>query len=153
MFLTNVCEKYELRAKVIPTYWTALVFDVENDPNRLHVTHKYLGILDDFEVDDVVETIDRWLGDGWMPVRAVWDQEDQFGPERDVRVLKPTDPTPVTEHSLLAPLRVDLDQFREDDWESYEPHVSTEREQIIVSPLVEYVLMYDEEVVRSWPAL
>lgn len=127
--------------------YTAFIFE-EIDPDLLHCTHKYLGDLSDNQIAGVRQIVDQYFRYTHIPrlPQAVFSKEDFFGPNKEVRVLKPRSWVP---NRWLLDLRNMLGNFRKDDFDSYQPHVTT-LENIIDLPFSSYALIGDKQILGEW---
>lgn len=128
-------------------YWTAFVIN-EQDPNKVHCTHKFLGELSDSDARKVHAILDAHFKAAPMrPYAVEFDRGALFGKNGDVPVLLATENTKAEIFSF-GDLRAKLDQFKDDDFE-YIPHVTTP-EKYLVGKFTGYVLMQGKAAVAHW---
>ncbi len=131
-----------------PTWWTCFYYDGFT-PDDLHCTHKFLGVLEDTAVEEVKKILDQYFNSKpFTPFKVSFCREDFFGPDKDVRVLTPIEYNP---ENFLLDLRSRLDNYKEDNYPDYRPHVTTEKP-IIDKPFYGYALMYDDKIIKSYVA-
>lgn len=127
------------------TYWTCFAFDGYT-PDELHCTHKFLGELNDDQINGIQLLLELGFMEGSslkpsQSIQVTFDTEDFFGESKDVRVLKPSKDV----RSLMLPdLKKVLDEYREDDHE-WSPHVTTNMP-IVDMPLTRYCLCRGDEI-------
>ena len=132
------------QAKANPYYWTCYLIEGE-DPNDLHVTHKFLKEQPAKNVAKILEICDDFWKGGFTPFTSVFDTPEMFGKEKDVHVLLSDD-----KRFLNADLRDQLDAFCEDQFGAYKPHVTTD-EKYLSTPIVGYAFMYGKTPIKTWP--
>jgi len=115
----------------------------------LHCTHKFLGDLDDDQAAEAAWIIRRWFDTNGAYRPAVeFNEPAMFGPQAQTRVLRAADPGDLQQ---FAPLRERLDPLRQDNYGSYEPHVTTQVHREVTLPIDRYVLSYDyEPIYTTW---
>lgn len=129
------------------SYWLCFGFD-DIHPDELHCTAKYLGDLTPGSVAIVHVILEQYFRkNGFKGLNPVFQKEEMFGPNKDVRVLTPTDR--VGDHNYLMDLFNRLDRIYQDKWPVYSPHVTTDRP-IITMPLTRYCFMNDDKIIREW---
>ena len=137
-------------------YWTAFTFAGEPDPNKLHVTHKYFGKLSFLQSCALLAIIESFFDvtDGFRKFNASFSRADLFGPEKNIRVLRPVHWSDFEEgykENSCHELRDLIEHFRVDDYPSYSPHVTTSfGESAIHGVISGYVLMCGESIVKKW---
>ncbi len=130
------------------TYWTCFAYDGVV-PDDLHCTHKFMGEQTPEAVRDIVETLDRhFAANPFQPFTQRFDREEFFGPDKDVRVLRPaSDKVPST---FLPGLRAQLDPFMVDRYGGgYKPHVSTD-DDAVEQPFTRYCLCQGDKILKEW---
>ena len=132
-------------AKANPYYWTCYLLEDE-DPNKLHVTHKFMKDQTPENVASILKILDEYWGKYSMmaPMLAKFDKEEYFGKDKDVHVLSSDDP-----RFERAQLRTQLDKFADDQFPGYKPHVTTD-EKCIEKMIVGYAFMYGKEKLKTW---
>jgi len=121
------------------------MFGYSDHHDDLHCTHKYLGDLSTKEVLEVSKIIDDYFKDNpFTSFSPVFEEEDFFGPNNEVRVLKAKNP----KSDFLLDLKKKLDKFRKDDY-SYNPHVTTDLDKVSKS-VTRYILTREDDIVREW---
>lgn len=129
-------------------YYAAFIYDKTASDYVLHCTHHYLGELDRDQLRQVEKMIDGYfLKERELP-HVAFNQIDYFGPEKDIRVLRPLK-TSVAD--FLPDLKAKLEGFRKDDFPEYKPHVSTEQMSSIDKPFQHYALISKKGIARTWP--
>lgn len=103
-------------------YWTCFGFE-KIDPAKMHCTHKFLGELDFNDLCWVKNIVDDYFSmrKPPKPKTIIFSEPEYFGKDNDILVLLPKERPP-----LLSWLRVQLDQFRDDDFYPYKPHISVD---------------------------
>lgn len=148
--IPHVCSSLESeQGESVLKYYTAFTLKFENDPEVLHVTHKYLGEQPDHTIQEIISHINLFLainGIVRMPA-AIFDVIDYFGPSNDTRVLRSA--SPQFGQRLHPGLRALLDRFKTDDF-PYTPHATTKDLPLIMSQFDRYVLVGGGKVIRSW---
>lgn len=127
-------------------YYTAFIFD-EN--GTVHCTHKYLGELTENYYDDIISDITHYFEETAREMPCLlFDQRQWFGKNGDIAVLT-LNPEEVWKPHMMLDLRDRLSRYREDDYDSYKPHVTTSavREW---RPFRYYALMTGKTVIRIW---
>jgi len=158
MIRKNLKEKIKKIAKKIlsekgkhvpdhPTYWTCFYYEGDT-PSDLHCTHKFLGDLEDDAVDEIKELLIQYFKKKpFKPFQITFNTEKLFGTDKDVRVLTPTE---YNKENLLLDLRSKLDKYREDNYSSYKPHVTTKDKVIIDKPFKGFALMFGDNKVLDF---
>lgn len=127
--------------------WTCFAFDGIH-PDELHCTSKYLGEQSSGSVAVILTIIENYFRkNGFKGLNPIFQHEEMFGPDKDIRVLTPTDN--VGDHNYLMDLFNRLDRIHQDDWPEYKPHVTTDRP-IVTMPITRYCLMNDDKIMREW---
>lgn len=128
------------------SFYTCFKFK-EYQPAELHCTHKYLGKISDEQLSQVVAIIDSYFTKNTVDSFApTFNQEDWFGPNQDLRVLK-ADPSL---HNYLLDLKNQLDIFRVENHPVYNPHVTNTQFKTINLPFYSYVLVKNGMVYKEW---
>ena len=129
------------------TYWTAFFFSKNISPNDLHVTHKYLGDLSAEDFIYAQQVLHAHFA--VFPFKA-------FKSKFDIRDTFTDGDKPVTvwktkkfnaDHNFET-LRDELGELREDDYDSYQPHVTSPTP--TAGDLVCYALMYGDTPLQVW---
>lgn len=120
------------------------LFDGIDHPDILHVTHKYFKPFDDKE--KVIEILEEYFDQHpFEDIREVFDKEEFFGEEGDIRVLRPA-----SSEKFLIDLKNKLDELEEDKWPEYKPHVTVNANTDVVDiPIVNYVLVQADKILWS----
>lgn len=134
-------------AKSRPTYFSAFIFQGFPDPEVLHVTHKYFADQTPESAAEIEEIMDEFFASPKKFPRAVFSEQQMFGPDKDVRVLTPKS---VDLKAWFPELRDSLEKFKKDEHGEYKPHVTTD-EDLIDLPFAGYGLMYDGKIIRYYP--
>jgi 2'-5' RNA ligase len=125
-------------------YWTCFANSFVN-PEKLHVTHKYLGHLSDDEADAAEKLISTVLKPIPGILIAYFTEKRMFGPNSDVPVMVAN----IDFDPRFRTLRSLLDLTRKDDFDSYNPHVTG-----AIDPFAmvfdRYYLMVGDEIFASW---
>jgi 2'-5' RNA ligase len=127
-----------------------LAFAWDIDPDKLHVTHKYLGDISAEDERQMIAFVRHTLRHFIKikgPVRINFDKVAEFGKEKRVRVLVPSDKERAK--AVLEPFEVirrELSVLREDDFE-YRPHVTTSESSAVAEPFTRYVVMRGSEII------
>lgn len=126
-------------------YCTMFLFEGVDKPDILHVTHKYFG-RDYKEKEKIIETLEAWFKEHPFKEFTVnFDQEDWFGENEDVFVLRPK-----SNKEFLLDLKAKLDELLPDKWPEYKPHTSVSGNvECIDYPIVDYALVNNGKVVWS----
>jgi len=131
-------------------YWTAFTFRAEPDPNRLHVTHKYLGELSEVSASAALKRVSAyWKVYPLKTFFARFSVEDYFL-EGTLRVIKEETPDASAFQGFWK-LRKELDDFRVDDY-AFNPHVTTALPRVHAY-IDSYVFMRDLEIIKRWQAV
>lgn len=141
-----------LEADHSKTCFSCFLFEGEEDFEKLHVTHKYFAEQPAANIYHICKIMDAYFAaHPFKPVDLVFDKEEWFGKDKEVRVLTPSTSikAPPKAHPLLLDLREELDQFRKDDYSTYKPHVTTDLE-VIDRPLVNYIFVVGAKVLRKY---
>jgi hypothetical protein len=158
----NYLERFKLEwklkieeSKLNRAWWTAFYFDFEPDPNSIHITHKFLGKLSMFESCAAEAAISKHFrrAGGFKPFPVAFDKVEWFGPNEDIRVLRPHDQVSFFHYYFDAQyhtLRTAINGLRRDEY-LFNPHISTERPHVH-GVLAGYALMHGQRIVRSWDA-
>lgn len=133
-------------------WWTGFLF--ENESGEIHVTHKYLGFLDVIAVQNLEKQIDSFFlkHGGFKKFTASFSKVDWFGPNSDIRVLRPQSSVEFFDNYLRHDynyLRMVLNQYRVDDY-GFNPHVTTSDRTNVHGVLNAYVLMQGDTVMHAW---
>jgi len=129
-----------------PTWWTCFYYDGET-PSDQHCTHKYFGDLEDKAAEKVKELIVQYFEKKpFKPFQITFNKEELFGPDKETRVLTPTE---FNKENLLLDLRSKLDKFKEDNYPDYKPHVTTHKK-LIEQPFKGFALMYGDNKVLDY---
>jgi hypothetical protein len=129
-----------------PTWWTCFYFEGDTPPD-LHCTHKYFGDLEDAAVEEIKELLIQYFDKKpFKPFQITFNKEKMFGPDKDVRVLTPTE---YNKDNLLLDLRSKFDKIKEDNYPSYKPHVTTDKE-LLEKPFKGYALMFGDKKVLDY---
>lgn len=138
-------EKISLEeAKKKPYYWTTYLFE-GIDPNDLHVTHKFLKSQSEEDKEDILSILNEyWNKNVFESFTPVFDTEDFFGENRDIRVLRCND-----SRFNRTDLRDKLDKFAEDQHGSYKPHVTTDLPRL-KKKIIGYAFMYGKHPIKIW---
>lgn len=129
-------------------YWTAFCLD-EQDPNKLHCTHKFFGDISEKTARDVFNTLDEFFG--LLPLDSpylTFDRPALFGKDGDVEVLL-ADAESVEKIGRIGALRARLDSFRTDEYPEYLPHVTTPLPKV-EARVTGYALMRGKTLVKQW---
>lgn len=141
---------------------TAFYFKDEYGIPKCHCTHKYLGELgQDFDANKLGEVADV-IDEYWSRVNKeprVWhfNKYELFGPEKDVPVLRCMDIS-----DKLLDLKKLLDQFRDEDYPEYKPHVTLKLDKDHINPRllrplkmqpIFYGLVFGDEILKRWPMI
>lgn len=131
-----------------PTWWTCFYYEGES-PSDQHCTHKYFGDLEDKAVEEIKKLLVQYFDKKpFKPFQITFNKEDFFGPEKETRVLTPTE---YNKENLLLDLRSKLDKFKEDNYPNYKPHVTSDKE-ILEKPFKGFALMYGDDKVLDYIA-
>lgn len=126
-------------------YCTMFLFDGVDKPDILHVTHKYFGkgFKDDKEI---IEALEKYFKKNpFKSFTEVFDKEEFFGPDKDIRVLRPS-----SNKKFLPDLKEELEKIIVDKWPEYKPHTTVSANvDCIDYPIVDYVLVKGGKVVWS----
>ena len=125
-------------------YWTCFANRFVK-PDKLHVTHKYLGQLSDDDADATEKLISTVLKPMPGILIAYFTEKRMFGPNNDVPVMA----ADIDFDSRFRTLRSLLDSTRKDDFDSYNPHVTGAIEPFAMV-FDRYYLMVGDEVFASW---
>lgn len=129
-----------------PSWWTCFYYDGFT-PDQLHCTHKYLGVLDDTSIKEIKKILDQYFDNKpFEKFKVSFNKETFFGKDNDIRVLTPIEFNP--EHFLLD-LRSRLDKFKKDDYDSYNPHVTTDKSRVDL-PFKGYALLLDDKMIKTF---
>jgi 2'-5' RNA ligase len=120
--------------KVVWTCFASNAYDIE----EAHLTHKYLGKLSPSEITNVELLFDNFFENNKIErFSCLFDQEAFFGPNNDIRVLTPSNQTEksrlIAALDALAPIRLELDKIKKDDFEGFNPHVTTPMSSIFLN--------------------
>lgn len=131
-----------------PTWWTCFYYEGES-PSDQHCTHKFFGDLEDKAVEEIKKLLVQYFDKKpFKPFQITFNKEDFFGPEKETRVLTPTE---YNKENLLLDLRSKLDKFKEDNYPNYNPHVTSDKE-ILEKPFKGFALMYGDDKVLDYRA-
>ena len=149
-FIKRVRSRYALAGT--GDHWTCFAFS-GIPPSDLHCTHKYIGPLTEQAADQLAGILDGWFAvNPMVPFPVRFDQVDHFGPDRTIRVLRPSVEVPELSHGwaagFLPGLRRRLDPFRADDY-GYKPHVTSD-EQVVDRMVTRYCWCRGDDIVREW---
>jgi hypothetical protein len=138
----------EVVAFTSETYWTCFAYDGVH-PDELHCTHKYFKDQTPETMEQIRKIIDEhFKAKPFEPFTTRFDQVNMFGENKDVRVLRPA----VDDLSLYhLDLKEKLDEFREDRFPDYCPHVTTDLD-VVEMPFARYCLLQGSNVLAEWKA-
>lgn len=127
-------------------------FDVA-DLDKFHVTHTYFGHLNTDQVNAIIFIINKYLQHSkchpsWPLVG--FNKVDMFGPNKDIRVLRPPSVASL-DISFLGELRSVLEDYQtEGECYPFNPHLTTDL--VSFKGMMDYLyLCKDEyEVVKAW---
>ena len=108
-----------------PSSYLILGFEGETDLEHNHVTVVYFGKRTDEENEEIHSIVSEWYNENDPTAfEASFTEEDMFGPNKDIRVLKAEKP------ELFFPdLRNILSKYNASKFkDSYKPHVTTDKE-------------------------
>ena len=128
---------------------TMFMFEGCDIPDVLHCTHHYMGKgLTDKDIEKIKDILIEYFKEKpFKTISKVFDKEEFFGENKDVRVLRPESKT-----GLLLDLRDQLNQLYPDKWPEYKPHVSVSQNvDKIDAPIVNYILCKGGEIL--WQAI
>lgn len=139
-------------------YHTAFVMYAQdgltNETIQLHCTHKYLGEQDINTMGTVFRICDKFFKTTrWAFPRAKFNERVEWhvGVKSDmtanmVSVLK----SEIHKDSFFPELRAQLDQFREDDYPEYIPHITVANYPSVTGMFQAYAIMTGESLVTYW---
>ena len=128
------------------TWWTCFFYE-DIDPDELHCTHKYLGELNNKEILEVKNIITSYFEHNkFNPFKVCFNKINFFGEEKNVRVLTPT---LYNKDMFLLTLRKKLNFFRKDNFDSYRPHVTTDKD-VVDLPFKGYALLLGSRVILKF---
>jgi 2'-5' RNA ligase len=140
--------------------WTCFAPDSFNNPDDLHLTHKYLGKQSSENVELIAFIILRFTTiyrKQITPFSLVFDKEDFFGSNNSIRVLRPTTTNGYFHHPFASwspqvlkvfdSLRSELGNFRPDDF-LFNPHVTTKTDSLLNLEFTKYCLIVDDEIIN-----
>jgi len=149
MFKKIILSQYVIVAKEWSndTYWSCFGFEDEI-PDDLHCTHKYFGEQDADTIKEITQVLDdHFKEEPFKDINAVFDEEDFFGEDKDVRVLSLAEDE--DKNKFLLDLRSKLDAFAEDRHPEYKPHVTTDLP-IVDKPLTRYCFCQGDNILKEW---
>lgn len=117
------------------------------DPDTLHCTHKYLGEQSEEKIELLLAHLKTYFRTPRDFPRARFENEHFFGPDKNIRVLSPKS---WQMRGWFYELRDSFISFRNDDYDNYHPHVTTEFESVIDKPFSSYDLIRDKKVIGTW---
>lgn len=141
---------------MIRKYYTAFLFDGIQNPQFLHVTHKYLGSQLPHVVSQIAATVDSFLKEkisfdrkSVSAFRAEFNTGEYFGPNRDILVLLPDEQTRIFLEDYNE-LRAHLWEFKSDEY-PFKPHVTT-RLHSVCGVVTHYALIESQlnEIIKIW---
>lgn len=146
--LGNVKLKYTIIAGP-ETYWSCFAFDGIT-PDELHCTHKFFGEQTEESAAEILQVLNAWFQDNpFEDLTPVFEREEFFGKDREVRVL--TQKNPSDSSKFLLELRKQLDAFAEDNYPGYKPHVTTDLPKVD-KPLTRYCFCRGNEILAEYPS-
>lgn len=128
------------------TYWTCFAY-AGVEPGALHCTHKYLGEQQDEDLGRIQAILESYFATPRKVPTVVFRREDFFGPDGDVRVLRPESDDASW---FLLDLRKRLDTFAEDDYPEIKPHVTTTLDAVMM-PFTRYCLCQGGKILAEYP--
>lgn len=151
-------------------YYTAFVMYAQESLTQktvqIHCTHKYLGAQDDNAMSAVARMIDKFFSaqKRVFPLakftdRVEWPKASSktvietsagiHAPPAEIAMVSVlTTKTPTEE--FFPDLKLELDQFRPDDYLVYQPHVTIPTYPDVTGQFQCYAIMTDERVVMYW---
>lgn len=153
-FQAQVRERYNVMAErkdfSNETYWTCFAFDGIH-PDDLHCTHKFFGEQTDEAAQRIKTTLDNWFAEHpYEPFKLPFTEEDWFGADKNVRVLKPVAKPRSFGTVFLMDLRKALDAYAKDNYPSYQPHVSTPDREEVSMPFTRYCFCQGDNIIAEW---
>lgn len=113
----------------------------------LHCTHKFLGKQPETAVSEIIKEIDEYFSyNKFVPFLVLFNKEEMFGKNKDIRVLTPKSASLSLFH---LPLRESLTKYNEEDHPKYNPHVTTLLEEVDL-PFDFFCLVKDGQIVKKW---
>lgn len=130
------------------TYWTCFAYEGIL-PDTLHCTHKYLGDQTPEAVEQITAILDAYFVtpfDTRTTPTIIFKREEFFGPNKDVRVLRPESDDVSW---FFLDLRKQLDAFAEDRYPELKPHVTTNLD-AVMAPFVRYCLCQGDKILAEY---
>ena len=128
------------------TWWTCFYYE-NNTPDELHCTHKYFGDLEETEIETIKSIIKDYFKDNpFKSFQVTFHKEEFFGKDNDIRVLTPTD---YNKELFLLDLKSKLDNIKEDKFDTYRPHVTTNRD-LVDLPFKGYALLFGDDIIQNY---
>lgn len=131
-----------------PTWWTCFYY-AGDTPSDLHCTHKYFGDLEDESIEKVKKSLKQYFEKkSFKPFQVTFNKEEMFGPDKDTRVLTPTE---FNKEDMLLDLKSKLDKIKADKYDTYQPHVTTDKD-LLEKPFKGYALMFGDDKILDYTA-
>jgi hypothetical protein len=123
------------------------LFDGVNHPDILHVTHHYFRTIKDPKV--IIKVLEKYFKTHPLhDFTPSFKNEDFFGDDKDVRVLRPPNQQ---KRMFLLDLKDQLDKLEKDKFREYKPHVSVSSNVDKVNfPIINYALVQSGKIL--WTA-
>lgn len=128
------------------TLWTCFAFK-DHIPDDLHCTHKFMGEQSPEAIEEICNILDSYFeAQPFGPFQVLFKEEDWFGQNKDVRVLKPSQEAG---KEFLPDLRKQLDPFMKDWYDGWKPHVTTDMAEVNM-PFTRYCLFQGDKILREY---
>lgn len=134
-------------------FYLAFAYKDHENVDTKHITHTYCGELDSFELTKLIQLCDNYFNaNPFKGFKVEMNQEEFFGPEKDIRVLRPLKPSDDSSSylpklsKLLKDFGFNRSAFKD---EKYKPHTTTDLPEI--KDTINRIGIYSgNSIVKEW---